>query len=151
MDNTRNPCNDYCPCNYISYPCHRLLVRRSFLEQIGVIEQIQLVGISVQEIILSVIYSWEAAQLLRLRPSDHYHGILVQLQFISLTMVCADAAIIGSQYAGSFIVHITLKAMAYRIKLNMEYAILGRLVHVFNMMVSCALIVSSKSDEHGTL
>lgn len=96
----------------------------------NIFERIQLVGFSVQEIILSVIYSWEAIRLLKLRPRDHYHGVLVQLLVINLTMVCMDAAIIGSQYAGYFIIHVTLKAMVYSIKLKMEYTILGRLVHM---------------------
>lgn len=104
--------------------------RNKFYTGFNIVERIQLVGISVQEIILSAIYSWEAARLLRMRPRDHYHGILVQLLFINLVMVGMDAAIIGSQYAGYFIVHVTLKAMAYSIKLKMEYNILGRLVHI---------------------
>lgn len=101
-----------------------------FYTGFNIVERIQLVGISVQEIILSAIYSWEAARLLRLRPRDHYHGILVQLLVINLAMVCMDAAIIGSQYAGYFIIHVTLKAMVYSVKLKMEYTILGRLVHM---------------------
>jgi hypothetical protein len=101
-----------------------------FYTGFNIFERIQLVGISVQEIILSTIYSWEAARLLRMRPRDHYHGILVQLLVINLAMVCMDAAIIGSQYAGYFIIHVTLKAMVYSIKLKMEYTILGRLVHM---------------------
>lgn len=101
-----------------------------FATGFNIVERIQLVGFSVQEIILSAIYSWEAVWLLKMRPRDHYKSILVQLLVINLIMVCMDAAIIGSQYAGFFTIHVTLKAMVYSIKLKMEYTILGKLVHV---------------------
>ncbi|KGO64637.1 hypothetical protein PITC_093640 [Penicillium italicum] len=105
---------------------------KSFLFNDGfnVFERIQLVGFSLQESILSVIYSWEAVRLLNLRPRGHYRGTLVQLLIVNVVMIMMDAAIIGVQYSGLFDIHVTLKAMVYSIKLKLEYAILGKLVHI---------------------
>ncbi|OGM46576.1 hypothetical protein ABOM_004650 [Aspergillus bombycis] len=95
-----------------------------------IFERIQLVAFSVQEIVLSAIYAWAAIEMLKLTPRGHYKGILVHLLFINFVMISMDAAVVGVQYAGFFRIHVSLKAMFYSVKLKMEYAILGRLVHV---------------------
>ncbi|KAJ5388365.1 hypothetical protein N7509_010906 [Penicillium cosmopolitanum] len=99
-----------------------------FTPGFNIFERIQLIAFSVQEAILSMIYSWEAVRLLNLRPRGNYRGTLVQLLVVNLAMICMDAAIIGVQYSGLFDVHVTLKAFAYSVKLKLEYAILGKLV-----------------------
>lgn len=99
-----------------------------FRPAFSIFERIQLIAFSLQEVVLSVIYSWEAVRLLKLRPRDHYRGTLVQLLVVNLAMIMMDAAVIGVQYSGFFDIHVTLKAMVYSIKLKLEYAILGKLV-----------------------
>jgi hypothetical protein len=101
-----------------------------FIHGFNIFERVQLVGFSIQEIILSVIYSWESVRLLNLRPRGHYRGTLVQLLIVNVAMILMDAAIIGVQYSGFFDIHVTLKAMVYSVKLKLEYAILGKLVHI---------------------
>ncbi|KAL5357260.1 hypothetical protein BJX96DRAFT_10217 [Aspergillus floccosus] len=99
----------------------------------NIMERIQLVGISLQEFILSVIYAWQACRLLKLGPKDHFRGVLVQLLLINLLMITLDAAIIAVQFANLYTIHVTLKAMAYSLKLKLEYAILGKLVDMSRM------------------
>ncbi|KAJ5972113.1 uncharacterized protein N7479_002031 [Penicillium vulpinum] len=108
---------------------------KSYLFSTGfdIFERIQLVGFSIQEIILSIIYSWEAVRLLNLRPRGHYRGTLVQLLIVNVAMILMDAAVIGVQYSGLFDIHVALKAMVYSIKLKLEYAILGKLVVMTEM------------------
>ncbi|KAJ5823381.1 hypothetical protein N7447_005721 [Penicillium robsamsonii] len=96
----------------------------------NIFERIQLIGFSIQEIILSVIYSWEAVRLLNLRPRGRYRGTLVQLLIVNIAMILMDAAIIGVEYSGFFEIHVALKAMVYSVKLKLEYAILGKLVGI---------------------
>lgn len=93
-----------------------------------IFERIQLIGFSVQEVILSGIYSWEAVRLLQLRPRGHYRGTLVQLLIINLFMVIMDVAVVAMQYTGFTDVQFVLKAMVYSVKLKLEYAILTKLV-----------------------
>ncbi|KAB8274004.1 hypothetical protein BDV30DRAFT_97386 [Aspergillus minisclerotigenes] len=95
-----------------------------------IFERIQLVAFSVQEIVLSVIYAWAAVEMLKLLPRGHYKGILIHLLVINFVMISMDAVVVGMQYAGFFRLHVSLKAMFYSVKLKMEYAILGKLVHV---------------------
>lgn len=99
-----------------------------FTPAFSIFERIQLIAFSLQEVVLSVIYSWEAVRLLNLRPRGHYRGTLVQLLVVNLSMILMDAAVIGVQYSGLFDIHVTLKAMVYSVKLKLEYAILGKLV-----------------------
>lgn len=105
----------------------------------NIFERIQLVGFSIQEMILSIIYSIEAIRLLNLRPRGHYRGTLVQLLIVNLAMIMMDAAVIGVQYAGRFDIHVALKALSYSIKLKLEYAILGKLVHFTEMSPSSSV------------
>ncbi|KAG2420179.1 hypothetical protein HFD88_004979 [Aspergillus terreus] len=99
----------------------------------NIMERIQLVGISLQEVILSVIYAWQACRLLKLGPKDHFRGVLVQLLLVNLLMISLDAAVIAVQFANLYTIHVTLKAMAYSLKLKLEYAILGKLVDMSRM------------------
>ncbi|KAJ5934899.1 hypothetical protein N7466_004446 [Penicillium verhagenii] len=99
-----------------------------FIRGFNVFERIQLIGFSLQELILSGIYSYEAVRLLHLRPRGHYRGILVQLLVVNLVMVLMDAAVIAVQYTGMSDIQFTLKAMVYSVKLKLEYAILNKLV-----------------------
>lgn len=99
-----------------------------FTKGFNIFERIQLIGFSVQEVILSIIYSMEAVRLLNLRPRGHYRGILVQLLVVNLSMILMDAAVIAVQFTGMSDVQFTLKAMVYSVKLKLEYAILNKLV-----------------------
>jgi hypothetical protein len=104
-----------------------------FIHGFNIFERIQLIGFSIQETILSIIYSYEAVRLLNLRPRGHYRGTLVQLLIVNVVMIMMDAAIIGVQYSGLFDVHVTLKAFVYSVKLKLEYSILGKLVVITEM------------------
>ncbi|KAJ5496106.1 hypothetical protein N7539_001222 [Penicillium diatomitis] len=117
-----------------------------FVPPFNVFERIQLIAFSLQEIVLSALYSYEAVRLLNLRPRGHYRGTLLQLLIVNLAMIFMDAAIIGVQYSGYFDVHVTLKAMSYSIKLKLEYAILGKLVHFTEMSHSTNSAPTDLSD-----
>jgi hypothetical protein len=101
-----------------------------FTPAFGIFERVQLIGFSIQEIILSIIYTKAALRLLKLRPRRQYRSTLVQLAIINVLFILMDAAIVSFQYAGLFHVHVSFKAMVYSVKLKLEYAILGKLVHM---------------------
>ncbi|KAB8235910.1 uncharacterized protein BDW43DRAFT_298509 [Aspergillus alliaceus] len=119
-----------------------------FTHAFDIFERIQLVGFSVQEIVLSVIYAWAAVEMLQMLPRGHYKGIFLQLLIINFVMICMDAAVVGVQYAGFFRIHVSVKAMVYSIKLKMEYSILGRLVRVSVVPV---LSDYTPSDQAGSM
>ncbi|KAF7596838.1 hypothetical protein BBP40_012438 [Aspergillus hancockii] len=120
-----------------------------FIPAFDIFERIQLVGFSLQEIVLSVIYAWAAVEMLKLLPRGHYKGILIHLLIINFLMICMDAAVVGVQYAGFFKIHVSVKAMVYSIKLKMEYAILGKLVHMSAVPVLSGYTPSDRSPSLG--
>ncbi|GIJ92760.1 hypothetical protein Asppvi_002038 [Aspergillus pseudoviridinutans] len=101
-----------------------------FTQPFDIFERVQLIGFSIQEIILSVIYTKAAARLLKLHPRQQFRSALIQLLIINIIFILMDAAIVSFQYAGLFRIHISLKAMVYSVKLKLEYAVLGKLVHM---------------------
>ncbi|KAJ5125536.1 hypothetical protein N7448_004856 [Penicillium atrosanguineum] len=116
-----------------------------FTPAFNIFERIQLIAFSLQEVVLSAVYSYEAVRLLNLRPRGHYRGTLVQLLIVNLAMILMDAAVIGVQYSGLFDIHVTLKAFVYSVKLKLEYAVLGRLV-IFTEMCGSSSQPTDLSD-----
>ncbi|KAF3387122.1 hypothetical protein F1880_001386 [Penicillium rolfsii] len=96
----------------------------------SIMERIQLVGFSIQELIISGIYIWETVKLLRLRPRGRPSGILHQLLAINIIILLLDVAIVVIEYVGYYAIQVMFKPVAYSIKLKLEYAILGKLVAI---------------------
>ncbi|KAL5000009.1 hypothetical protein BDV10DRAFT_183878 [Aspergillus recurvatus] len=101
-----------------------------FVRGYSVMERIQLVIFCLQECLLSAIYIWETAKLLRLRPQRAHRVILTQLLAINVVILILDIIVVVFQYAGLFALQVVFKPVAYSIKLRLEFAILGRLVEV---------------------
>lgn len=104
--------------------------RMTFVRGYSVMERIQLVVFCVQECLLSSIYIWETAKLLRLRPQRAHRIILSQLLAINIVILILDIIVVVFQYSGLFVLQVLFKPVAYSIKLRLEFAILGRLVEV---------------------
>lgn len=95
-----------------------------------IMERVQLVGFCVQELVLSGIYVWETAKMLRLRPAKRHERILIQLLVINVFILILDFAVVATEYAGYYAAQVMFKPVAYSIKLKLEYAILGKLVEI---------------------
>ncbi|KAL4941692.1 hypothetical protein BDV06DRAFT_212464 [Aspergillus oleicola] len=96
----------------------------------SIMERIQLVGFCLQEALLSGIYVWETAKLLRLRPESRHRRIIGQLLIMNVVVLIFDFAVVIVEYAGFYAVQVMFKPVAYSIKLKLEYAVLGRLVQI---------------------
>ncbi|KAL6237136.1 hypothetical protein BDW75DRAFT_238594 [Aspergillus navahoensis] len=105
-------------------------IAHTFSVGYGIAERIQLVGFCIQEAILSGIYVWETAKLLRLRPECHHRQILAQLLAVNIVVLIIDFVVVIIEYAGFYAVQVMFKPVAYSIKLKLEYAVLGRLVQI---------------------
>ncbi|KAH3183116.1 hypothetical protein KXV92_007058 [Aspergillus fumigatus] len=101
-----------------------------FTQPFEIFERVQLIGFSIQEIILSVFYTKAAIRLLKLRPWRQFRSALLQLVVVNIIFILMDAAIVSFQYAGLFRIHVSLKVMVYSVKLKLEYAVLGKLIHM---------------------
>lgn len=111
-----------------------------------VMERIQLVGFCIQELVLSGLYVYETAKLLRLRPEQRHRQILVHLLIINIFILVLDFAVVGTEYAGYYAVQVMFKPVAYSIKLKLEYAILGKLVEIANGVTSDLWASSTPRD-----
>ncbi|RAL12855.1 uncharacterized protein BO97DRAFT_405125 [Aspergillus homomorphus CBS 101889] len=96
----------------------------------SVIERIQVVWFCVQELLLSGIYIFETVRLLRLDAGSPSRAVLTQLLLVNVVIIFLDLSVVAIQYSGFFTLQVTFKALAYSIKLKLEYIILSRLVDV---------------------
>jgi hypothetical protein len=110
-----------------------------------IIERIQLVIFCLQELLLSGIYIFETARLLRLRPRRAHKVILLQLLAINVIILLLDLVVVILQYASLYELQVLFKPVAYSIKVRLEYAILGRLVQIVSNRDSIQPVVPVES------
>lgn len=100
-----------------------------FITGYNIMEKIQLTGFSIQEAIISGLYLYETARLLRLANNPQSHRrIQHQLIGINVLIIVMDLVLLGFEYASEYAVQITLKAAVYSLKLKLEFAVLSKLV-----------------------
>lgn len=105
---------------------------RAFTKGYDVMEKIQMTGFCIQEFIISGLYIWETIKLLKMAPEKGKRKIMYQLLSINLIIILMDLALLAVEYADYYVVETTLKAAVYSIKLKLEFAVLGKLVHIVN-------------------
>jgi hypothetical protein len=103
---------------------------KTFATGYNIMERIQLIGFCIQETILSGIYVWEVAKMLRLRSELRNRRILAQLLVINIVVLIIDFVVVIIEYAGFYAVQVMFKPVAYSIKLKLEYVVLQRLVKI---------------------
>ncbi|KFZ09539.1 hypothetical protein V502_08682 [Pseudogymnoascus sp. VKM F-4520 (FW-2644)] len=103
-----------------------------YLNAYIIMEKIEIIGVSVQEIIISSFYIYGTSQILKLNPVGENRKIMLQLLGINLIFILMDIGLIATQYSNLFTYQTTLKGMIYSIKLKLEFAVLGKLVHIVN-------------------
>ncbi|OBT70182.1 hypothetical protein VE03_00312 [Pseudogymnoascus sp. 23342-1-I1] len=103
-----------------------------FLRGYIIMEKIEIIGVSVQEIIISGLYIYGTIQILKLNPVGENRHLVLQLLGINLIFILMDIGLIATQYSNLFTYQTTLKGLIYSIKLKLEFAVLGKLVHIVN-------------------
>ncbi|CRG88983.1 hypothetical protein PISL3812_06018 [Talaromyces islandicus] len=100
-----------------------------FIDGYNIMEKIQLTGFTIQEAIISGLYLYETARLLRLANNPQSHRrIQIQLIGINVLIIFMDLVLLGFEYASEYAVQTTLKGAVYSLKLKLEFAVLGKLV-----------------------
>lgn len=100
-----------------------------FVRGYNVMEKIQMCGFFIQEIILSSIYILETIRILRTSVQANTKQLMFQLMAINILIIIMDLALLGLECASLYILETTTKPVFYSIKLKLEFAILGKLVH----------------------
>lgn len=98
----------------------------------SVYEKIQIVGFSIQEIIISGLYIQATRHMIKLNPEGEGRKIVIQLFIINFAFIIMDLALIGLESANLYTYQTTFKGLVYSIKLKLEFAVLGKLVHIAN-------------------
>lgn len=93
-------------------------------------EKIQMTGFCVQEFIISGLYIWETVKLLRLDPDKTKTKIMYHLVVINLIIICMDLGLLLIEYDNFYSFETMIKGVVYGIKLKLEFAVLGKLIHL---------------------
>jgi len=101
----------------------------TFVRGYNVMEKIQMCGFFLQEIILSSIYILETIRILKTSVQADTKRLMFQLMAINVLIIIMDLALLGLECASLYILETTTKPVFYSIKLKLEFAILGKLVH----------------------
>lgn len=95
-----------------------------------VMEKIEIIGISIQEIIISALYIYGTREMLKYNQEGENRSILLELFGINILFILMDIGLISTQYSNLFTYQTTLKGMIYSIKLKLEFYVLGKLVRI---------------------
>ncbi|OBT90741.1 hypothetical protein VE02_00677 [Pseudogymnoascus sp. 03VT05] len=105
---------------------------QKFLDGYIIMEKIEIIGISIQEIIISTLYIYGTRDMLKYNPEGESRSILLQLVGINFIFILMDIGLIATQYSNMFTYQTTLKGLIYSIKLKLEFFVLGKLVGIAN-------------------
>ncbi|KAH8692790.1 integral membrane protein [Talaromyces proteolyticus] len=118
------------PTTVLTYGSNFDSYNQHFIAGYNVMEKIQMTGFCLQEFILSGIYIYEAVGLLKANPEHGSRKIMYQLLCINLLIITMDIGLLVVEYLNLYTVETTLKGAVYSIKLKLEFAVLGKLVHI---------------------
>lgn len=102
----------------------------AFIQGYNIMEKIQMTGFCIQEFIISGLYIRETVKMLRLNPDRSNRKIMYQLLSINLLIILMDLGLLIVEYLNFYIIETTLKGAIYSVKLKLEFAVLGKLVHL---------------------
>ncbi|KAL6718206.1 hypothetical protein ACLMJK_004294 [Lecanora helva] len=102
-----------------------------WLRVYNVYERIQLVVFTLQELIISTIYIRAAVKMLS--PSDPFETRHTKKFLIYLNMLCIalDIAFVCEVFSGEWVYKTGTQSLAYAIKLTIEFAVLNKLMEVY--------------------
>ncbi|KAJ5789508.1 uncharacterized protein N7518_006519 [Penicillium psychrosexuale] len=102
----------------------------SWTKGYNIMEKIQMTGFCLQEFIISGLYIWETVRMLRLDPDRTKRKIQYQLLVINFIIIILDLGLLVAEYLDFYIMETMLKGAIYSIKLKLEFAVLGKLIHL---------------------
>lgn len=103
---------------------------KAFIQGYNVMEKIQMTGFCLQEFIISSLYIFETVKMLRMDPERGSRKIMYQLLSINFLIILMDLGLLVVEYLNFYVIETTLKGAVYSVKLKLEFAVLGKLVHL---------------------
>jgi hypothetical protein len=107
------------------------------------IEKVQMTVFRFEELVISVIYVWQAVRILGIVEKKRARKVMWELLAINCFLICLDVGILAVEYLDYHSLEQTIKGFIYSVKLRMEFLILGRLVDLVlsanrNLATTCA-------------
>jgi hypothetical protein len=90
-------------------------------------ERIQIIGFTLQDLILSTIYTWASAKLLSDKYSSRRRNLFIALLFAQTFGFFADMAMVALDFDDKFTLKASLHPFIYAIKLKIEFLVLNQL------------------------
>ncbi|KAL1303303.1 hypothetical protein AAFC00_006708 [Neodothiora populina] len=116
-----------------------------------VMERIQMVAFTVQELLISGIYLWEINRLLKVVYEGRTRKIMWEIAAVNIAIIVADIALVSVEFADLYQIQITLKGMIYSIKLKLEFGVLSKLVKTVCTRKELSIEVSDESQNDKAL
>ena len=98
-----------------------------WFDKMQIVERIQVVGFLLQELALSTVYTWTAAELLRHRATQVHRNLFIALLFAQVFTFLADLAMVVLDYVDMFTLKASLHPFIFAIKLKIEFIVLNQL------------------------
>jgi hypothetical protein len=105
-----------------------------YLRPYMIYEKFQVTVFFIQEVIISGLYVYKTAQILRSEGSIRGRNgrtVMNHLIWVNVMVIVLDITLISLEYADFYNVQIVYKAAVYSVKLKMEFSILNRLLDLF--------------------
>ncbi|PLB46829.1 hypothetical protein P170DRAFT_362726 [Aspergillus steynii IBT 23096] len=118
------------PTTVLTYGSNLASGNLAYRRGYNVMEKIQMTGFCIQEFVLSALYIWETTRMLRLDPDRGKRKIMYQLVAINLIIILLDVGLLVIEYRDLYIMETMIKGVVYSVKLKLEFAVLGKLVHL---------------------
>ncbi|KAJ5746360.1 hypothetical protein N7520_011542 [Penicillium odoratum] len=118
------------PTTVLTYGTNLADPNSPYIRGYNVMEKIQMTGFCLQEFVISGLYIWETVRMLRLDPDRTKRKIQWQLLIINTIIIILDLGLLVAEYMNYYIMETMLKGCVYSIKLKLEFAVLGKLVHL---------------------
>jgi hypothetical protein len=98
-----------------------------------IMERIELVGFSVQEMVISYLYVVQVIRNLRIvPPNSRIHKVhrktLHYVLAINVFLILLDVVLLIMEFTNRYTIQTALKSLVYSIKLKLEFAVLNRLI-----------------------
>ncbi|KAF1981554.1 hypothetical protein K402DRAFT_306200, partial [Aulographum hederae CBS 113979] len=96
----------------------------------NVAERIQVIGFTLQELVISTIYTYSAAKFLRGGYSHQLRNILIFLVLAQVLIFSSDMVMVVTDYLDMFTLKASLHPFIYALKLKIEFVVLNQLRHL---------------------
>ncbi|KAN0086904.1 hypothetical protein V8E54_000592 [Elaphomyces granulatus] len=97
-----------------------------YASYLHVMERIQIMGFSLQEITLTSIYIYGTLQIIKNSLNSKIRTTMIFLILIQVMVMCCDISVIALDYANYYMLKAVVQSFFYALKLQLEFVILNK-------------------------